>query len=86
MIAKLRRGVYESMIYGTRQLPKWPKQVPQDRAARWKELSRLLIVLLMPNVPPSDDQRRAERIVGLLKLGRHFTQCANMREFIVVVY
>jgi hypothetical protein len=51
-----------------------------------KDLSRSLIVLLTPNVPPSDDQPRAERIVGLFKLGRHFTQCANVPELVVVVY
>ena len=36
-------------------------------------------------LPPSDDQRRAERIVGLFKLGRHFTQFANAPELAVVV-
>ena len=45
-----------------------------------------LIVLLTANVPPSDDQRRAERIVGLLKLVRHFTQCAKVPELVLVVY
>jgi len=38
-----------------------------------KDLSRLLIVLLPPNVPHSDDQRRTESIVGLFKLGRYFS-------------
>jgi len=37
-----------------------------------KDLSRLLIVLLTPNVPPSDDQHPVERIVELSKLDRHF--------------
>jgi hypothetical protein len=46
----------------------------------------MLIVLLTPNVPHSDDQGRAERIAALFKLGRHFIRCANVPELVGGVY
>ena len=54
--------------------------------AGWTRANELAWNRVFCSASPSDDQRRAERIVGLFKLGRHFTQCANVPELVVVVY
>jgi len=43
------------------------RQFPQDSAE----------MLKAPNVPPSDNQLRAERVVGHFKLGRHFARAGD---------